>query len=169
MSNPLDDALQVKEAFLGGLLGATAKRGGRGFFRGITSGLGKSGPKIGESIATGAAGALGAGALAAVGVGAQKVYGAATKKRQFSAMMDANPDLATQHKQNPKFFNTAYNSMRSVNPSFGSDPVVGGSLMRRMMESPETAGTILMSTTKAPQAGFSMETDFGPLKYRRNL
>ena len=173
MASPLDDALQTKEAFFGKLFGAAA-RGAKqpGFGSSVMKGLTGSGGKVGENLAMGAAGALGAGTIAGVGVGAQKLFGAATKKRQFGAMMEANPDLSAQHKQNPKFFNTAYNSVRSINPAYGKDPVVSGSLMRRMMESPDTAGTILMSTMKPPQAqpsGFAVEGDIGPLRYRRNL
>jgi hypothetical protein len=176
MTSPLDDALQTKEAFFGKLLGAAA-RGGRkaadpSFMKSIWGGLKGSGGKIGENVAMGAAGALGAAGVAGVGVGAQKLMGAASKRRQFTAMLEANPDLGAQQKSNPKFFNTAYDSMRSINPAYGKDPVVSGSLMRRMMESPETAGTILMSTMKPPQAqpsGFGIEGEFGPVRYRRNL
>jgi hypothetical protein len=175
MTSPLDDALQTKEAFLGSLFGAAARGGKRaapGFIRGVGKGLAGSGGEIGKSIAVGAAGAAGAAGIAGLGMASKKLFGAARKKKQFNAMMDANPDLSAQHKQNPKFFNTAYNSVRSINPAYGRDPVVSGSLMRRMMESPDTAGTILMSTMKPPQAqpsGFALEGGVGPLRYRRDL
>lgn len=177
MSNPLDDALQTKEAFFGKLLGAVARGGKKAvqnesFMQGLKGGLVGSGRDIGKNVAMGAAGAVGATGVAGLGVSAQRLFGAARKKKQFNAMLDANPDLAAQQKSNPKFFNTAYNSVRSINPAYGKDPVVSGSLMRRMMESPETAGTILMSTMKPPQAqpsGFGIEAEMGPMRYRRNL
>lgn len=136
--DPLDEALMSKEAFGWGNLAGEAGHA--------------------------AAGALGAAAVSGAIAGARKLFAAGEKRREFTAMMDTNPDLVEAQRSNPKFFNASYNSVRSLNPSYGSDPIVAGSLMRRMMQSPESAGTILMSTMKAPPPGgspFGLEVSGG--------
>lgn len=150
--NPIDDALQTKEAFLGSFMKTDA----------------------GKAMAGGAMATVGAAAVGGVHLAAKKLFAAGTKRRDFRSMMDTNPDLSGAQQSNPKFFNASYNSVRSLNPSYGGDPVVSGSLMRRMMQSPESAGTILMSTMKAPPpggqgSGFSVEHQGGPLRYKQDL
>lgn len=91
----------------------------------------------------------GAGATAAVGatvagvsIAARKLYDAATKGRDFRKMIEFNPDLASEHEKDPKTFNQLFSSLRTVNPSFSSDPIIAGTYMRRMVGSP-TAGGVL--------------------------
>ncbi len=91
--------------------------------------------------------ALGAAALggvtagsAAVSFGAKKLYDAITKKRDFRLMLEHNEDLREHLDHDPKFFNQAYSSLRSVNPQFAAEPLIAGNYMRQMMDSPLSAG-----------------------------
>jgi hypothetical protein len=156
MGNPLDEALMAKEALNFGSM------------------LGQAGQELGSSMLHGATGALGAAAMVGVGVGAQKLISAGRKRHDFKEMMELNPDLAPHQEGNPRFFNASYSSIRRLNPTYGRDPIVAGSLMRRMMESPESAGTILTGTLKEPSAPgasttFGVSGNIGPLSYRHDF
>lgn len=174
--DPLDKALQAKEAGLGTALGWFGKglsgQGSRNIA--VQQSFGIAGRKalqgaFGDA-ATGALAAAGAAAMAGVISGARKLLDAGGKRREFLSMMEQNPDLQEAQSSNPKFFNASYNSIRSLNPTYGKDPIVAGSLMRRMMQSPESAGTILMSTMKSPSPGgseWAMEVSGGPTRFRQ--
>lgn len=169
--DPLDEALQAKEAGLRSALGYFRQ----GFTGGGSQGavgeaLGVAGRKALSGAATGAIATAGAAAMAGVISGARKLLDAGGKRREFLSMMEQNPDLQEAQSSNPKFFNASYNSIRSLNPTYGKDPIVSGSLMRRMMQSPESAGTILMSTMKAPTPSgpdWGMEISGGPTRFRQ--
>lgn len=81
-------------------------------------------------------------AVTGMGFAAQKIYDAMTKRMDFNAMLEHNPDLADHHGTNPKMFNQMFSTLRTMNPSFSKDPIVAGTYMRRMMESPMHAGGI---------------------------
>lgn len=169
MSNPIDDALMSKEALgLGRMAGAA--------FQGLKRGLfdPRNAREGGKALLTGAMAATGAGMAAGAGVAIQRLNSAATKRRDFREMMDLNPDLSDAQEGNPKFFNASYNSLRRLNPAFGKDPVVSGSIMRRMMENPAGAGTILTGTLKEPEVPrgsteLSVGGNVGPLEYRHRF
>ena len=55
-------------------------------------------------------------------------------------MMDHNPDLQDYKVQDPKLFRQAYDSLRRANPGYGSDPLISGAHMRKIMDTPEVAG-----------------------------
>ncbi len=165
MTNPLDDALMSKEAIFGGL-----RRGAQRAFKGMDSS--DVGAKLTSGLMGGAAPVAGAALISGVGLGAAKLLGAIKKKHDFRDMMDTNPDLGTYQSDNPKFFNKAYTSLRSINPTFAKDPVIAGGLMRRMMESPEGAGGILAQSVKppdSPRGGFDIKGSVGPLNYAQSL
>lgn len=94
----------------------------------------------------GATAAMGA-AITGVTYGARKIMDAATKGRDFNNMLAFNPDLKGYQKHNPQMFNQMYSSLRSMNPQFAKDPLVAGTYMRRMSESPESAGGILTDSS----------------------
>ena len=124
MSNPVDDYLSMKkEAVNWGQIGHTALEGAAG-------------------------GIAGAGVLA-LGAAALKALGAMRKRKEFSGMMGANPDLSEFHRENPKQFNQHYNSFRGMNPRFAKDPVVSGTYMRSMSMSPETAGKAIVESMES--------------------
>lgn len=165
MTNPVDEALMCKEAIFGGL-----RQGAQMAFKGMNAP--GAGAKLVNDAMGGAAAVAGGAAISALGVGASKLLGAIKKKRDFSDMMETNGDLAAYQEDNPQFFNKAYSSLRSMNPTFAGDPVVAGGMMRRMMESPQGAGGILAQSIKAPDApptGFGLKGSLGPLNYARNL
>lgn len=170
--NPIDEYLDFrKEAMekdalnFGGLLSGVAK--------GLTSGAGNLlrsqvegttptarhvlergfgiGQRMQESAFTGGAAAAGGLAITGLGVAAQKIMGAITKRRDFNDMMGLNPDLKDYHNRSPEFFNATYSSLRRINPSYGSDPIIAGAQMRKMMESPDTAGLTMASTVSTPK------------------
>jgi len=95
---------------------------------------------------------LGAAAAHAIPV-ADKIYGAITKRRDFNEMMETNPDLQELQAEDDTFFNQAYSSLRRVNPTFGRDPIIAGSYMKKMMINKDQAGLTLAQSVKAPDAG----------------
>lgn len=118
-----------------------------------------------EQLAQGAATA-GAGALiAGAGIAAHSIYGAVTKARDFRKMLSFNEDLAARHKQNPKYINAAFSTLRSVNPQFSSDPMVAGSFIRNIVESPEGAfGAAGQAAQYAPRFNALQEAALGGLQ-----
>lgn len=77
-------------------------------------------------------GALATAAVGGLAVAAGKLYDAATKGRDFRRMLEANPDLAEHHSQNPGGMNQFFSSLRTMNPAFSRDPLVAGHFMRQM-------------------------------------
>jgi len=153
MSNPLDEYLAMKkEAGFMDLLGAGARKG-------VAS--------LGEKAVVGG-GLAGMGMLAAGGaVVVGKIRESIGKKNDFKQMMQIDPELKGIQSERPAFFNQAYSSLRRMNPQFGSDPIVAGSYMRKMMANPDAAGLTLAQTVKAPQmpqGAASFQTDIGPFK-----
>ena len=110
--------------------------------------------------AAGAVGLMGAGLGAAV----SGILDAATKGRDFRHMMEANEDLQMHHEQDPQRFNLMFNTLRNVNPEFSKDPLVAGSFMRRMIESPMGIGGIAGEALKQrgdyPESAFGVAHDF---------
>lgn len=83
-------------------------------------------------------------AVAGLPIAATKIYQAATKNRNFNKMLEHNEDLHAMREQNPKGFNTFYNSLHRMNPEFAADPVVSGTYMRQMLGNPAGAGKTLV-------------------------
>lgn len=111
--------------------------------------------RVGSDIAKGLAVSLGgAMLLGAGGPAAQKIWGAITRRGDFKEMMSVNPDLREVQQEDPRFFNHAYSSLRRVNPTFGRDPIVAGSYMKKMMANRDAAGLILAESVKAPEPGY---------------
>lgn len=140
----LKDPLAVGAAGVGlGVAGAKAlkkKDEGKDKEASFGSVLGKAKePAFNAAVGAATMGGLTAGA-AAVSFGAKKLYDAITKRRDFRMMLEHNPDLHEALERDPKFFNQAYSSLRSVNPQFASEPLIAGNYMRQMTESPLTAG-----------------------------
>ncbi len=168
--NPLDEALEAKEAAQLNLFGGNSPVGN--FARSVGRGFAGSGGDVGKSLATGAAATAGAAAIGGVAMGAHKLMDAVRKRHDFRQMMEVNADLAGAQEENPQFFNHAYTSLRSMVPSYARDPIIAGNLMRRMVDSPEGAGSILMGVLKphdTPRHDVSIEGGVGPLKIRRDL
>lgn len=112
---------------------------------------------LGAASAQGAATAVVGAGIAGVGMAASKIYDAMTKRRDFQRMLQVNPDLAEHQASNPAMFNHMFSSLRMHNPAFTADPIVAGTYMRRMSESPLTAGGVAVEalghreSTKSPQ------------------
>lgn len=125
MANPIDE-------FLSELPETTKEADFRqDFGKAMVGGLG----------AAAATGAIGIGAM-----GARALYNAATATRDFRQMLAHNEDLKDHHAQDPRRFNQLYSSLRTMNPAFAKDPIVAGTYMRQMIESPMNAGGILAQT-----------------------
>ena len=127
MSNPFEDFVseygQVEEKTAG--FGSAVKGFGRDF---------------GSALGYGAATAAATSAIAGVGVAAKKIYDAATKTRDFKNMMSFNPDLQEHHERDPRMFNQMFTSLRTMNPAYSKDPLIAGTYMRQMVDSPLSAG-----------------------------
>ena len=120
-----------------------AEKKAGGFMEGVRSGFGSSksiGRSVGKGLVQGGMAAAGAMGVSALGVGAQQLFNAATKARDFRSMLEANPDLAEHHAENPRLFNQMFSTLRTFNPEFSKDPVVAGSYMRQMTQDPMHAG-----------------------------
>lgn len=115
-------------------------------------------PAFNAAVGATTMGALTAG-TAAMSFGAKKLYDAITKKRDFRQMLEANPDLHEHLEKDPKFFNQAYSSLRSVNPQFASEPMIAGHYMRHMMEFPDSAGGKIELALQAASQGHSPTID----------
>ena len=152
--NPLDEYFMEKEAFN---FGAAAQQAGQAA-KGIA----------GSDVAKGIATSVGAMALMGAGVpAAQKIWSAVTRRGDFKEMMNVNPDLREVQQEDPRFFNHAYNSLRKVNPTFGRDPIIAGSYMKKMMANKDAAGLTLATSVKTPEAGparmpFNLELGYTP-------
>ena len=127
MSNPFEDFLEEYGP-------AEEKTAG---FADSAKGFGRD---FGSALGFGAATAGASGVIAGIGVAAGKIYNAATKARDFRNMMSFNPDLQEHHDRDPRMFNQMFTSLRNMNPSYSKDPLVAGTYMRQMVESPLTAG-----------------------------
>jgi len=120
--NPAEEFLTEKKAFgLGALTGAARSTG---------KAMSPAAKAFGSAAAVGA----GAAAFAGLAGGASKLYAAATKTRDFRAMLDANPDLLQHQKADPAGFNRMYSSLRTLAPEFAAEPLVAGYYLRQGME-----------------------------------
>lgn len=142
--NPVEEFLETKKTAAPGVFGK-AMKALPGSFAGAAVG----------ATAAGAVGLIGAGLGAAV----HGILDAATKGRDFRAMMQANEDLQEHHAQDPRKFNLMFNTLRNVNPEYSKDPLIAGSFMRRMIESPSGIGGLAGEALK--QRGDYPETAFG--------
>lgn len=144
MNNPLDQYLMEKT---GGVTKTAAMRD-------LRQGMGQA---LGNAVIGGAA--------TVVGVAGLKAYRALRKTHDFRSMMEHNPDLAEYHEQNPTQFNAHYNSFRSVAPSYAEDPIIAGTFMRQMSESPVHAGGKLLAALEShSKVSPRATTDYGPAK-----
>lgn len=133
--NPVDDFLQEKTAFFGSMRSA----------------FGNAARQVPTAIAGGLA-LGGAGAVVGgVGVGASHLWNAATKAQDFRSMLTQNADLAEHHDQ--KLVNQAFTTLRTFNPDFSKDPLVSGSFVRRIVDSPMGAGGIISEAISARGKG----------------
>jgi hypothetical protein len=131
--NPVEEYLTKKTAGFGQAFGDTLK-----------SGLNPS--ALGEHAAKGLVGAgmaaAGAGTVALGVHGAQKLYDAATKARDFRAMLGANANLAQRHAEDPRLVNQMFSTLRTFNPQFTRDPIVAAQYVSSMVEDPVHAGSM---------------------------
>lgn len=86
---------------------------------------------LGQGVGT----AVAAGALTAAGMAAAHIYDAATKTRDFRAMLASpfNEDLHELYRNDPKKFTAGFTSFRNVSPDLSKDPMTAGHYLRRMM------------------------------------
>jgi hypothetical protein len=140
VSNPLEDYLGSRPA-------------PRAFTKEAAGGLSGFGSMAGNAFMEGGAQALGQGAVGllagGVGVAAMKAYQALRKRRDFKEMLAVNPDLAEHQAADPNTFNAHYNSLRTMNPGYAQDPIIAGTLMRRMSMHGPTAGSVLMESMES--------------------
>lgn len=125
--NPFEKFMQEKRA---------------GFGDAVRQGVKNVPGAMGNALVQGATTAVAGAAVAGVGLAANKIYDAMTKRRDFNRLLETNPDIAQHHQENPKMVNMMFTSLRSMNPSFSSDPLVAGNYMRRMVDSPSSAGAL---------------------------
>ena len=128
--NPVEEYLQIKEAGKADLLKEYAGKAGilTGTMAGATAGI------------------------YGIVEGIRAAHRAITKKRDFKAMLESNPDLIEARRENPRRFDRQWSSLRSLNPEFSSDPVVAGTYMRKMHMSPMTAGDVIVESLRGRQA-----------------
>jgi hypothetical protein len=156
--NPIDEFLEMKKTAAPKMPKAhhtmRMAEAGKRVAQGVGKGLGGAmDPRTlsGQVAATGLT-IAGSAALMAMVPAAQKIHTAVTKNRDFKQMMEVNPHLEEVREQNPEMFGHAYDSLRSLNPTFGKDPLVAGAYMNKMMMNPEQAGITLSQSVKQPAA-----------------
>jgi hypothetical protein len=139
VANPVAEYLKEKKAGGAADFGRGIASGAKGY---LTGGRGMTGfaENLGHAGAKGSIGVGGVLAAAGVGAGISKLYDAATKARDFRAMLEENPDLAAKHQENPKLVNRMFTTLRTFNPAFSRDPVVAASYIREMVGEPVHAG-----------------------------
>ena len=98
------------------------------------------GGAAGQALGTAAA----TGAVALTGVAVSKLYDAATKARDYRAMLAANPEVREFAQANPARATALFSSLRQFNPEFSKDPFVAGEYMRRFSEFPGREGGYLI-------------------------
>lgn len=98
------------------------------------------GMRGGEALVGGLALGTAGAAVGAVGLAAREIYNAATKSRDFRAMLEAHPHL--EH-ADPRQLNQAFTTLRRFAPEFSRDPYVAGSYVDRLVANPAAAGTLL--------------------------
>jgi len=98
------------------------------------------GSHTGQALGTAAA----TGAVALAGVAVSKLYDAATKARDYRAMLATNPEVREFAKTNPTRATALFSSLRQFNPEFSRDPFVAGEYMRRFSEYPGREGGYLI-------------------------
>lgn len=131
--NPVEEFLTEKRAF------------GMNQLRSVGAKAGPALARAGEQAGNAALAGAGAAAFAGLAGAAGKLYDAATKARDFSNMLEANPDLHEHLQQDPAGFNRLFTSMRKFSPDFTKDPLVAGTLMRQGMDTPlETRGNLVI-------------------------
>ncbi len=121
-NNPVEEFLIEKHAF------------GMDKLKAVGSKVGPALGRVGEQAGNAALAGAGAAAFAGLTGAAGKLYDAATKSRDFSAMMEANPHLHDHLQADPAGFNRLFTSLRKFSPEFTKDPMVAGSLMSQGME-----------------------------------
>ncbi len=119
----------------------------RAVAKGFRRGFGDSVSPVGLGQAAGAGIAL-FGAAQAVEV-TQKAYHALKKKRDFNQMLETNPELEDTRREMPEHFVRMYNSLRSLNPQFASDPIVAGNYMRNMSRDTGNAGMMIVDSLRS--------------------
>lgn len=135
--NPVEEYLTEKTAGFGASLYGGAKGVAQDAFK--PEHLGSSAMR--GLIGTGMA-AAGAGTVALGIHGGQKLYDAATKARDFRAMLQADPRIAQMHEENPQRVNQMFSTLRTFNPQFTRDPIVASSYVHKMVEDPMHAGGV---------------------------
>lgn len=92
--------------------------------------------------------AVASGAVALAGVAVSKLYDAATKARDYRAMLATNPEVREFAKTSPERAGALFTSLRSMNPEFSKDPFVAGEYMRRFSEFPGREGGYMMEAAE---------------------
>lgn len=120
---------------------------------GLRDSLGRAGAELGsqfgKSMVNGVASLAAGAAVTGVAMGAQKAYLALTRERDFRRMLEANRDLQVLHEQDPAQMHMAFNSLRSMNPTLGSDPYISGAYVQKAMSS-GSGGSLLASEVHFP-------------------
>lgn len=119
-------------------------------FDGVKSLMRRGGSMVGKSTMDGLGNAIALSAVAAVAAGGEKAYSAMTRERDFKRMMASNPDLHTDHQADPRTFNMAFNSLRSMNREFAADPYVAGAYMRQAGVGSAQGGSLLAEKVYFP-------------------
>lgn len=146
MANPVEEFLLEKKAFN---------------YKGMAQAAKPYGKRVAEGVGMGVMTGVGGAAFAGLAAGAAKLYDAATKTRDFNAMLESNPDLLGHHQQDPVGFNRMFSALRTMAPEMTKEPLVAGSFMRTGLEgSVENRGMVAVD---AATAGSRTQRRPGPL------
>jgi hypothetical protein len=96
--------------------------------------------QIGNFMAQGLGAGLGAAVLTGGALAVRNIYNAATAKKDFKEMLQWNQDL---HGADQRLLNQSFRSLRTFAPDMAKDPLVAGSMVRRMVEAPQGVAGIM--------------------------
>lgn len=98
------------------------------------------GKPFGGALLQGLGAGVGATLLAGGAVAAQRIYDAATSKHDFRKMLEWNQDLRGEDQ---RLVTQSFRTLRSFAPDMSRDPLVSGTLVRRMVQAPEGVAGIV--------------------------
>lgn len=135
---------------------------GAGGRAGVSNGAYNVGKRLGETGLNTAVAAGGAAAVAGTAALANKLYDAATKTRDFKAMLEWDANLADRHANDPhdaRHINMAFSTVRRINPEASRDPLLASAFVNHMLStSPQTmTGAAEMLSKLRPEGGPTMD------------
>lgn len=106
----------------------------------LGEGLGRLGKQTGQALAGGLAGAAAGALVGGLGDAVGHLHDAATKARDYRAMIAQHPHL---EQENPAAVQSAFTTLRRFAPEFSKDPLIAGSYVTKIVANSDNAATLM--------------------------